>query len=145
MRLIIFWRTPSSIVGCLYLSPNDKHSSQLLNSIIFLTQSPGVVGNFNKYQLNYYSPTRSEGLAAETFALAGICHSLVTSQHMSRIMSINFAYTLDLFLTTKPENFSVSSLSPLGSSVKSLIIASLYQVVYARFRQQEKDIFLESD
>ena len=118
---------------CLYRSPNDQNHVQFFSYLAAQIDSISstypdsqiiLLGDFNVHNsdwLRYSGMTNAAGREAEAFAISHDLSQLVTFPTRIPDIASQSANTLDLFLTSDPENFSISPSAPLGKSDHCLI------------------------
>ena len=131
-------RMPSHLafVCSVYRSPNDNNHAQMfehLSSQIdhinqrYPSAEVIILGDFNvhnKSWLTHSNKTDPEGIMAEHFAISHNLTQLVNEPTRIPDVSSHFANTLDLFLTSDPEKYSLQVNAPLGNSDHCLVTAS---------------------
>ena len=125
-----------AFICVLYRSPNDnscaemfEHLSSQVDHINQRYPSAEVIilGDFNvhnKSWLTHSNKTDPEGIMAEHFAISHNLTQLVNEPTRIPDISSHFANTLDLFLTSDPEKYSLQVNAPLGNSDHCLLTAS---------------------
>lgn len=121
-------------ICCLYRSPNDNNHSLLFDHLTYCIESfqlasPSseiiILGDLNVHNSNWLSHSRHTdraGAEAEEFSILNDLSQLVNTPTRIPDRVTDFANTLDLFLTSKPDlYFPVSTYAPLGSSDHCLI------------------------
>lgn len=126
----------SRYICCMYRSPNSSDTStlfSLLNSHCenFLQDDPTaelcILGDFNVHNsewLSHSSYTDPAGREAEFFAITNSFTQLVNFPTRIPDRIGDTPQTLDLFLTTHPTPYTISSFAPLGSSDHCIITCS---------------------
>lgn len=136
MKLSTHKSSPAKFLCCLYRSPNSLQHHDLFNYLgcqvdyineTYPSAEVSILGDFNIHNNNWLchsSGVDNAGREAEAFAISRQLEQLVNTPTRIPDVSTHQANTLDLFLTSHPDNYQITVTSPIGNSDHCLITAA---------------------